>query len=756
MVNKKLCASLLCALTLFSSIPFSVPVYAAGDSTATNFSVDSSVLGGSLVVVVPDNVNLTKNGEVFTGTGKVYAEGVTSPTKMISVSTDETVTYTNQSKDSITVDASVTFGTNGVATWDATTLKDNIDIEAEADKVGYDITSTVQVSDIDYIGTYKTNILFNISLVENPNAVSIYMAYDYTDTPATYTDNTSVPYEIYEVDGQVAELTEWGTDYDDLASRHDYVVEADSANVVIPAQVEGNDVVNVQFDSFFANEDIATSISTVEVPATVKGVVLSEDAYLQSGSTTVITCENLRRMTDVEKNIPDNAKIRFKFINENGDVDYVEFFTYSGATSTKSVTGLSEYGIQYLKDNYNPTDTVDIVMPAMHPSGQPVTNMHFKNFGDANAVASELPYVSLSFPETYTTITGEWNGYYQGTNEFLATKLVALDFDGIEEISNDAFRECTYSALKSITIPASVQSIGWYAFLGCTAVETITFEEGVGNIDISPLAFYSAKEVYLPSTMTQFKLNGTSSYAQFRVNPNIIFWNNNNDVITSGGSSYCTSPVQFNNGIGTIDGKLTSCNSYDPETQTAYFTSESPRTVSGADNVFKHIVIDGAVTIPNWAFENTDADIAFTNASAITSIGKFAFTGKTLIGDIVLGDCVVGDGGFYKATIDTLDIRNATLESSSQIFGDDSSDASIKALYATDNQVCHYSSDYAEIENLYLEYTGTASGKTTKYNVTGAIYFTGSESEWNTFISDNTTNFADVTVYYNQTLPVIE
>lgn len=755
MANKRFFAGMLSVLTLLSAIPFSVPVYAAGDTTATNFSVDSSTLGGSLVVVIPDNVNLTKNGEVFTGTGKVYAEGVTTPTKMISVSTDETVIYTNQSKDSITVDANVTFGTNGVATWDATTLKDNLSISAEADKIGFDITSTVQLSDIDYIGTYKTNILFNISLVENPNAVSIYMAYDYTDTPATYTDNTSVPYEIYEVDGQVAELTEWGTDYDDLASRHDYVVEADSANVVIPAQVEGNDVVNVQFDSFFANEDIATSISTVEVPATVEGVVLSEDAYLQSGSTTVITCENLRRMTDVEKNIPDNAKIRFKFINENGDVDYVEFFTYSSYSTTKRVTGLSEYGIQYLRDNYNPTDTVDIVMPATHPSGEPVTTMNFTNFGDANAVASELPFVSLSFPETYTTITGEWNGGYEGTNEFLATKLVALDFDGIEEIHADAFRYCTYSALKSVTIPASVQKIGDSAFLGCTAVETITFEEGVGNIDIGNRSFYSAKEIYLPSTMTKFDSTESAMSTPFTNVPNIVYWNTSiNNVTSTATKLEC--PVQFTDALGTISGVTLSCSSYDADTQTAYFTSESPSTVQYVDNVFKHIVLTNAVTIPSWAFDYTDADITITDASTITSIGKGAFQEKTLIGNIVLGNCTVSDYAFYKATIDTLDIRNAILESGSKAFGEGSSGASIKALFATDSQVCHYSYDYAEIENLYLEYTGTVSGRTTKYNVTGAIYFTGSESEWNTFMSNNTTNFADVTVYYNQTLPVIE
>ena len=323
MKKKRVLASLMCGLMLIPSN--SLVAFASTSETPVTFTATAEMLGGDLVINIPDSVSLSKDGNNFVGTGTVSAQGVTNPTAVLSVSTNTTLAYVNQSDTSIKANASVSFGTDGTAQWTASELKANVDA---SDKKSFQVTATVPMSEIEYIGEYASNIVFNISLSKSDTATTYYMGYDYTDsTSVSYDNQTDVPYDILPQADTVAELKEFSTDKDAIEAKgYDKVIESSDSSLVIPATVDDNEVVGVSFNTFFADDSIATYVSDVEVPNSVTGVELTTAS--DSASTTIITCENVRTAVNVSKKLPSEAKIRFKF-ESNGERDYTEFFTYS-------------------------------------------------------------------------------------------------------------------------------------------------------------------------------------------------------------------------------------------------------------------------------------------------------------------------------------------------------------------------------------------------------------------------------------------
>ena len=86
-----------------------------------------------------------------------------------------------------------------------------------------------------------------------------------------------------------------------------------------------------------------------------------------------------------------------------------------------------------------------------------------------------------------------------GQRAFIGHKFAAITLpDGLESIGNYAFYGCT--SLAAIDIPASVTSIGENAFYGCTSLTAVTLHDGLQSI--GDYAFYgctSLKDVTLPA-----------------------------------------------------------------------------------------------------------------------------------------------------------------------------------------------------------------------------------------------------------------
>lgn len=174
MKRKSLIATLVASVLLLTS---GVSVFAASDvnvsggsatgSTPSSFSVDTSVLGGDLVVTIPAELTLTYDSAsgTFKTTDVVTANGRILASKKFEVKVPSTVTYKNQDDNAITVDGAIGFGTTSgsyqIEEWSASEL-----LTSMTTPVNKNISATVNKDDIDYIGTYKATVTYDFSVVD--------------------------------------------------------------------------------------------------------------------------------------------------------------------------------------------------------------------------------------------------------------------------------------------------------------------------------------------------------------------------------------------------------------------------------------------------------------------------------------------------------------------------------------------------------------------------------------------------------------
>lgn len=172
---KRLVAVLLTGIMLMSNgvVAFasdlSVSGGTASGSTPTSFEVDTSILGGDLVVSIPAEMVLTYDSanEKFTNTDVVTAKGRITASKRLEVQVPSEIEYENADDTTIKVSGSVDFGSTSMNNmekgyWSAAELLTGL----TATPVERDIVVDVNKADISYIGTYSTNITYSISVVD--------------------------------------------------------------------------------------------------------------------------------------------------------------------------------------------------------------------------------------------------------------------------------------------------------------------------------------------------------------------------------------------------------------------------------------------------------------------------------------------------------------------------------------------------------------------------------------------------------------
>lgn len=256
MRNKKLLGVLL-SLGVLPFMPSMVDiVQAENKQVPATFEVTEDIVGGGLVVTIPDSLDMTKadNGW-YTSSGTVTAKGNINPSKRLKVSTDLSVTYAHKDKVGLGVLANVEFGTKGVSYFSVDELKANL-TSPETKKVP--VTTKVESSDIQYLGEYKSDIVFQVSVVDTEEDFSGYFTYK------TYENTDKLVINGYSQEG-----------YEKLGKKGNVEL-----SIPLPSSYKGQEVIGVEFDA-------SSDINRIEL---VEGASMPTQHWVMPDNYTVFKC----------------------------------------------------------------------------------------------------------------------------------------------------------------------------------------------------------------------------------------------------------------------------------------------------------------------------------------------------------------------------------------------------------------------------------------------------------------------------------
>lgn len=223
--------------------------------------------------------------------------------------------------------------------------------------------------------------------------------------------------------------------------------------------------------------------------------------------------------------------------------------------------------------------------------------------------------------------------------------VIAKEIKGlpVTEIADNSFKDD--KKLKSVTIASSIQRIGQFAFLGCSELSSINFEEGA-DLTICRWAFNgctSLTSIVLPGTLKRFDNNG--HFKDCKKLASVTF-KENNKLTDLGGYCFenCTNLKNIN--LSPLKTVTIMRGVFKGSGITSIIFP--PKVESIQDEVFMNcaslanIVIPASVTtIGQRGFINNTAlkTVDFEEGSLLNTIGSWAFHQCTSLESIALEKC---------------------------------------------------------------------------------------------------------------------
>jgi hypothetical protein len=330
--------------------------------------------------------------------------------------------------------------------------------------------------------------------------------------------------------------------------------------------------------------------------------------------------------------------------------DYV-FYGCSGLTSVsipESVTSIGEYAFYHcsaLTSVSIPGGVTSIGTYAFRgctgltsvsiPSG--VTSIGDRTFADCSGLTS------VSIPSGVTSIG---NNAFQGCSGLTSVSIPS----GVTSIGNLTFFNC--SALTSVSIPGSVTSIGSSAFLGCSGLTSVYYNT------TSPITYDSnwklgstaspARTLHIPAEATAaFTANGWTTDVFSSISADIPA-----GTCGTGVSWVLVDHTLTISGAGAM----------------ADYGSESAPWSSYSSRITSVVIESGVTSIGKYAFKGYSVLSSVSIPSGVTSIGFQAFFNCPALTSVSIPTSVISIGtrvfeGCSGLTTITVDVSNATYRS---------------------------------------------------------------------------------------------
>ena len=250
-------------------------------------------------------------------------------------------------------------------------------------------------------------------------------------------------------------------------------------------------VVSIGINAFASN----TSLEYVELPSTLQEI--SHDMF--------VGCTSLKEVV-----LPSQLrKIGTESFSGCRSLSYIEL--------PESLESIGSRAFSNCKALNN------VVIPAG------VTSLGFGAFSgceslDTIAMQEQITYGNSMFANTGFT---EFSITQNVPEAFLegCKKLTHVEFtENVTEIADDAFADCT--ALEEITIPATVQTIGYSAFSGCSNLKHVCFEGSIRSImssafrDVTANVYYPQDEPSWQQSWIKQDYGGTLTWIPYTLDEN--------------------------------------------------------------------------------------------------------------------------------------------------------------------------------------------------------------------------------------------
>ena len=395
------------------------------------------------------------------------------------------------------------------------------------------------------------------------------------------------------------------------ASGDSYIFEggANTEAVIVPSEYNGLPVTAIG-DSAFAYYDKLTSVTL-------------PDSITSIGNEAFKGCESL-----TEINIPTG-------VISIGNDAFHGCRSLTSVTIPNRVTSIGDYAFGYCSlTSIALPESVTSIGNGAFSNCLSLTNViilgEISNIG--RYVFSHSPVETATIPASVSKILCDGISNSVGLNTIKEVVITMGD------IPSEAFREA--SSLTTVTFMSGVTSIGYQAFMNCSNLTSVIFEEGSQLTTIENGAFcqcYGLTSISIPASVTT--MNGSPFYNCTELTrveiSDLEAWCNISFDSYQGNPLYYAKHLYLNGEEITqlvIPSSVTAIRDY---------------AFIGCVNITDVILHDGVTSIGEWAFDGCEGLINVNIPDSVTSIGAVAFDECYSLTSIVIPKSVTYIG--YKA-----------------------------------------------------------------------------------------------------------